>query len=106
MGISRAAPVADQAGRAVGVVLVAQASLGSAERGVNPLMLLGFFAAATLAVLAGASVFALISASLVAHLLSRRIVGRLERLGAAASALAAGDLSARGAGSARDKGGP
>ena len=90
-----AASVTDEAGRPVGVVLVAQASLGSTEHGVNPLVLLGFFAAATLAVLAGASIFALISASLVAYLLSRRIVGRLERLGAAASALAAGDLSAR-----------
>ncbi len=39
--------------------------------------------------------FALASSSLVAYLLSRRLVGRLERLGRAAEALQASNLSSR-----------
>ncbi|MDP8924232.1 MAG: HAMP domain-containing histidine kinase, partial [Chloroflexota bacterium] len=56
---------------------------------------LAIFSAASVAVLAAASVFALASASLVGYLLARRLVARLERLGRAAEALAAGDLSQR-----------
>ena len=90
-----AAPIVDDTGQRVAAVVVAKAAVPGPEHGLGLLNTLAFFAAATLAVLAGASVFALASASLVAYLLSRRIVGRLERLGAAASALAAGDVSAR-----------
>jgi signal transduction histidine kinase len=90
-----AAPIVDDTGRRVAAVVVAKAAVPGAEHGFGLLSTLAFFAAATLAVLVGASVFALASASLVAYLLSRRIVGRLERLGAAAGALAAGDVSAR-----------
>ena len=50
---------------------------------------------ATLAVLAAAFGFALASSSLVAYLLSRRLVARLEQLGRAAEALRAGNLAAR-----------
>jgi signal transduction histidine kinase len=56
---------------------------------------LAFFGAASVAVLLGSSLFALVSSSVVAYLLARRVTRRLERLGAAAQALAAGDLDAR-----------
>src|SRR5205814_1956092 len=47
------------------------------------------------AVLAAAFLFALVPAGLLGYLLSRRLTGRLERLGQVAAALAAGDLSRR-----------
>jgi methyl-accepting chemotaxis protein len=53
------------------------------------------FGAASLVVLAGSFVFALASSSLVGYLLARRLVRRLERLGRAAEAFAAGDLTER-----------
>jgi signal transduction histidine kinase len=56
---------------------------------------LAFFGVATLVVLAGAFLFALLASSIVGYLLSRRLVGRLEQLGHAARALSAGDLTAR-----------
>src|SRR5262249_1333421 len=42
-----------------------------------------------------ASLFAVVSAGLVAYLLARRLVGRLEQLGRAVEAVAAGDMGAR-----------
>jgi len=56
---------------------------------------LAIFGAASVAVLGAASIFALVSSGLVAYLLSRRLVRRLEHLGKAAESLAAGDLSQR-----------
>ena len=50
---------------------------------------------ATIAVLGAAFLFALGSAALVGYLLSRQLVRRLERLGGAVEALAAGDLNQR-----------
>jgi signal transduction histidine kinase len=60
-----------------------------------PLFLLAAFGAASFVVLAVSLVFAVVSASVVAYLLSRRLVARLEELGRAAEALRAGDLAAR-----------
>lgn len=90
-----AAPVLDGAGRPVAAVIVARSSLPTTPHGFGVLETLAFFAAASLALLAAAAVFALASSSLVAYWLSRRLVARLERLGRAAQALAAGNVSAR-----------
>jgi signal transduction histidine kinase len=90
-----ASPVVDERGRRVGAVVVATSALAPAG-GVfgfwRPLLFVG---AATVAILAAASLFAFFSASVLAYFLSRRLVSRLERLGQAAEALAAGDLSCR-----------
>ncbi len=88
-------PVLDGGGRPVAAVIVAKTSLRSPSGFVDFWRELAFFTAASVAVLAGASLFALISASLVGYLLSRRLVGRLERLGRAAESIASGDLSRR-----------
>ena len=56
---------------------------------------IAIFTAATIAVLGAAFLFALGSAALVGYLLSRQLVRRLERLGGAVEALAAGDLGQR-----------
>ena len=89
-------PVLDQAGRPVAAVVVATTEVPAAAGGFGDLWhALAFFTAATVAVLAGAFLFALASSSLVGYVLARRLVGRLERLGRAAEALAAGDLSRR-----------
>jgi signal transduction histidine kinase len=90
-----ASPVVDEQGRGIGAVVVAEATLAPAS-GVfgfwRPLLFAG---AATVAILAAASLFALFSASVLAYFLARRLVSRLERLGQAAEALAAGDLTCR-----------
>ena len=96
-----AAPILDDAGRPIAAVVVAVSSLPQVDRG--PFWLLAIFGVATLAILAGAFVFALASSSLVAYLLSRRLVVRLERLGRAAEALRAGNLAARVAVSGNDE---
>lgn len=90
-----AAVVRDAAGRPVAAAIVASTpspARGGAFGFWRSLAILG---AATFAVLAGASVFALASATVVAYLLSRRLVTRLERLSRAVTALAAGDLDSR-----------
>lgn len=53
------------------------------------------FGAATLAMLSSAFGFALAASALVGYFLSRQLVRRLEQVGRAAEALAAGDLGAR-----------
>jgi signal transduction histidine kinase len=88
-----AAPILDQAGLPVAAVVVAVGNVAQVDRG--PFWLLAIFGVATLAILAAAFVFALASSSLVAYLLSRRLVARLEQLGRAAEALRAGNLAAR-----------
>jgi signal transduction histidine kinase len=88
-----AAPIFDDAGHPAAAVVVAVSSLPQVDRG--PFWLLAIFGVATLVVLAAAFLFALASSSLVAYLLSRRLVARLERLGRAAEALRAGNLAAR-----------
>ncbi|HYY88789.1 MAG TPA: HAMP domain-containing sensor histidine kinase [Chloroflexota bacterium] len=90
-----AAPIIDDAGRRVGVALVATTAPVEPARGLGFLGALAIFGAASVAVLTAASLFALISASVVAYVLSRRLVARLEHLGVAVEAFAAGDLDAR-----------
>ena len=88
-------PVLDDHGRPVAAVIVASRTLPRPS-GIGDLWRsLTFLGAASLVILVGASTFALIPSSLVGYLLSRRLVSRLERLGRAADALAAGDLSQR-----------
>ena len=89
-----AAPVFDERGQTVAAVIVASPRPPLASRGSvwNGLLVFG---AASVAVLASASLFALAASSLVGYLLARRLVARLERLGRAAQALAGGDLSGR-----------
>lgn len=96
-----AAPIQDDAGRPVAAVVVAVSSMPQVDRG--PFWPLAVFGVAALAILTGAFVFALASSSLVAYLLSRRLVVRLEHLGRAAEALRAGNLAARVAVSGNDE---
>jgi signal transduction histidine kinase len=88
-------PVVDERGAPVAAAVVAKTALSQPGRVLGFWHALAVFGVATVAVLAAASVFALASSSLVAYLLSRRLVARLERLGRAAESLAAGDLSSR-----------
>src|SRR5919202_5209506 len=75
-------PVVDQTGRPVAAAIVATTELPPATTGLGDFWhALAVFTAATVAVLAGAFVFALASSSLVGYILARRLVGRLERLG-------------------------
>jgi signal transduction histidine kinase len=100
-GALGAAPVVNDAGQSVGTVIVGTSTLAEASGGARGFFgALAFFGAASLAVLAAASLFALVSSSLVAYVLAGRLVRRLERLGQAVQAFAAGDLSSR----ARDDG--
>jgi signal transduction histidine kinase len=95
VGSLGAAPIPDDSGRPVGTVIVATAAPAESGRSVGFVAALAIFGAASVAVLTAASLFALVSASLVAYVLARRLVSRLERLGAAVEAFAAGDLDAR-----------
>jgi signal transduction histidine kinase len=88
-------PVLDSNGRTLGAVLVAESLPPPAGNWWDLGHVLLVFGAASLAVLAAASLFALGSSSLVSYMLSRGLVRRLERLGRAAEDLAAGDLSRR-----------
>ena len=88
-----AAPVLDAQGRPSAAVIVAFASLPPAEHGLA--VPLAAFGVAVLVVLGASFVFALAASSLVAYMLSRRLVRRLEQLSRAAEALRAGQLGAR-----------
>ncbi len=88
-------PVLDQRGRALATVVVAKSALPAPDRLMNLRRVVAIFSAATVAVLAGAFLFALASAALVGYVLSRRLTARLERLGRAAEGLAGGDLDQR-----------
>jgi HAMP domain-containing protein len=89
-----AAPVLDDRGRASAAVVVATTAVTGQQDG--PLwQLVAVLGIATLVGLAGSSVFAIASSSLVGYLLARRLVRRIERLGCAAEAFADGDLSRR-----------
>ena len=88
-----AAPVLDELGRPTAVVVVGAATLPADDHATfSPL---AAFGVAALIVLAGASVFALASSSLLAYVLSRRLVHRLEGLARAAEALRSGRLAVR-----------
>jgi signal transduction histidine kinase len=93
-GALAAYPVLDERGRAVAAVVAGEPPQPPPGP-VGPVRALLLFGAASVAVLAGAFVFALVSAGVVGYLLSRRLVARLERLGGAVEALAAGDLTRR-----------
>jgi histidine kinase len=90
-------PLLDADGHPLGAVLVAEGQPPPSAAGnwwdLGHVLLV--FGAASLAVLAAASIFALGSSSLVSYWLSRRLVRRLEHLGRAAEGLASGDLSLR-----------
>lgn len=88
-------PIVDGSGRPVAAALIAKTELSSPGEFWALGNRLIFFSAATIAVLGGSFIFALASSSLVGYLLSRRLVGRLERLGRAAEAFAAGDMGSR-----------
>jgi signal transduction histidine kinase len=91
-----AAPIYDVSGRRLADVIVAKTIVPPPiTSGFDLLRGLAIFGAASVAVLTAASIFALFSSGLVAYLLSRRLVRRLEHLGKAAESLAAGDLSQR-----------
>jgi signal transduction histidine kinase len=90
-----AAPVPGAGGQPVAAVVVGWRTLAVPPGPVGVVRALFIFGAASVAVLGGASVFALVSAGLVAYLLSRRLVRRLERLSQATEALAGGDLTQR-----------
>jgi signal transduction histidine kinase len=88
-------PVLAPDGHPIAAAVVAKTALSTPNSWWDFWHALLFFGAASLAVLAGASVFALASSSLLSYLLARRLVRRLERLGHAAEAFAAGDLRQR-----------
>jgi signal transduction histidine kinase len=88
-------PILDQTGHAVAAALVAKTALPGPSSSWDFWQALLFFGAASVAVLAAASLFAVASSSLVSYVLSRRLVRRLERLGRAAESFAAGDLTQR-----------
>jgi signal transduction histidine kinase len=90
-----AAPILGQAGQRVGSVVLATTELPAPSPRFDLVRGLTVFGFASVVVLGAASIFALISSTGVAILLSRRLVKRLERLGGAAEALARGDLSQR-----------
>lgn len=91
-----AAPIIGADGRTLATVIVAATTLPQpfAAR-FDFLHGLAIFGFASVVVLLAASVFAFVSSSAVAVLLTRGIVRRLERLGGAAERLAGGDLSQR-----------
>lgn len=88
-------PVRAESGTRTGAVLIAFNQRPAPSGGLSFPEALALFGVATIGVLSVSSIFALGSATAVAYLLSRRLVRRLERLGEAADALAAGDLAAR-----------
>lgn len=90
-----AAPITDDSGQRLATVILALTTLPPPSEGLDFLRGLAVFGFASVVVLLGASVFALVSATAVAVLLARPLVRRLERLGAAAERLAHGDLSQR-----------
>ena len=88
-------PIANGWERPRATVLIAKSELPEVNRARNLIRGVAIFGAATIAVLIGASLFAIGSAALVGYILSRRLVRRLERLGGAVEALADGNLSRR-----------
>jgi signal transduction histidine kinase len=90
-----AAPMLDDAGRPIAAVVVARSAMPTRWPLSGDLFRAVAAVGASLAVLLLASLFALVSAGAVSYFLTRRLVARLERLGRAAEALAAGDLSQR-----------
>jgi signal transduction histidine kinase len=91
-----AAPITDGSGTRIATVVLAVTTLPPPPSGgLDFFRGLAVFGVTSVVVLLVASVFALVSATVVAVLLARPLVRRLERLGAAAERLAHGDLSQR-----------
>jgi signal transduction histidine kinase len=89
-----AAPVVNSQGNRVAVVIVATPQADPNQR-PTLFLPLAIFGIGSVAVLAAASIFALVAASLVGYFLSRRLVKRLEQLSTSAERLRGGDLSVR-----------
>ena len=89
------APVLGADGRRIAAVLVLEPLRATSPPAPALLRALAFFGLGSLLVLTLSAGLALPSAALVGYLLSRRLVGRLEGLGAGLEALAAGDLARR-----------
>jgi signal transduction histidine kinase len=94
-GALGAYPVLDASGRPVATVVLATSAVPQGGGALDVWRTLLVFAAASIAVLGGAFLFAVASSSVVGYLLSRRLVARLEQLGKAAESLRSGDLAAR-----------
>jgi signal transduction histidine kinase len=94
-GAPSAAPVLDERGQPIAAIVLASNEVPQSGGVLDVWRTLLIFAAASVAVLSGAFLFAVASSSVVGYLLSRRLVARLERLGKAAESLRGGDLSAR-----------
>lgn len=90
-----AAAITDDSDNRIGSVIVAKTQLPPPSQPFDLARGLTVFGFASVVVLAAASVFALISSSIVAIFLSRPLVRRLERLGSAVEAVARGDLARR-----------
>ncbi len=90
-----ASPIVDADGAVVGAVVIATRASTAPGEPTSFWRGLVFVSAASLAILAGAAIFAFISANVVGWFLSSRLVGRIERLSAGVEALATGDLSTR-----------
>jgi signal transduction histidine kinase/type II secretory pathway pseudopilin PulG len=88
-------PIVDADGVPQAAVVLASTTLPPAGTPLEFWQVLVFFGAATLAFLIAASLFAFASSTMVSYFLSRRLVRRLEHLGLAAEAFAAGDLTRR-----------
>ncbi|HLG71638.1 MAG TPA: HAMP domain-containing sensor histidine kinase [Chloroflexota bacterium] len=95
-------PISDSGGPPAGVVVLAFTALPP-PFGFSLSQGLAFFGAVSVFVLLASSVFAIASSSLVAYLLARRVVRRLERLGRAVEAVSAGQLDARVEDTAEDE---
>jgi signal transduction histidine kinase len=88
-----ASAIVNDLGQPIGAVVVGVSTLNA--DGQTTFSTVAAFGIATLVVLSGAFVFALASSTLLAYLLSRRLVRRLEELARAAEALRSGNLAAR-----------
>jgi len=88
-----AAPIFNARDQPVAVAIVAVGTHVDDPR--SPFWPLAFFGVATFVVLLGASVFALVAASIVGYFLSRKLVSRVEELSRAAETVRSGDLTAR-----------
>ena len=98
-----AAAITDDSGDRIGTAILAKTQLPPPSQPFDFARGLTVFGFASVIVLAAASIFALVSSSIVAVLLSRPLVKRLEGLGSAVEAVARGDFSRRVSPGAEDE---